>query len=166
MKRAFKNMSRFKLCVFVWVFMIALVRPNVAFVQEDPVVVIVNGIKIVRSEIDEARLRLPERLRNAPLQSVYGMLVNSLVDTKLVAAEARKINLQNDQEVLQQMSRIEDQVLERVFLSSYIQERVTENALANHYKKCTQLQQTSNSYNKLYTKNCKTYKKLKTNPKQ
>ena len=135
MKRAFKNMSRFKLCAFVWVFMIALVRPNVAFVQEDPVVVIVNGIKIVRSEIDEARLRLPERLRNAPLQSVYEMLVNSLVDTKLVAAEAREINLQNDQEVLQQMSRIEDQVLERVFLSSYIQERVTENALANHYKK-------------------------------
>ena len=80
MKRAFKNMSRFKLCAFVWVFMIALVRPNVAFVQEDPVVVIVNGIKIVRSEIDEARLRLPERLRNAPLQSVYEMLVNSLVD--------------------------------------------------------------------------------------
>jgi peptidyl-prolyl cis-trans isomerase C len=109
--------------------------PRLALAQENPVVAIVNDIKILRSEIEDARVRLPERLRNVPLQSIYGMLVNSIIDTKLVAAEARKINLQNDEQVRKRLARVEEQVLERFFLTSYIEKRITEAVLADNYEK-------------------------------
>ena len=128
-------MTSFKICASLFVFALAMAAPQAAIAQEDPVVAVVNGIKIVRSEIEDARLRLPKRLSNVPLQSVYGMLVNSLVDTKLVAAEARKINLQNDKQVRKQLARIKEQILERAFLTSYIEKRITEAALAGHYEK-------------------------------
>jgi len=128
-------MTSFKICASLFVFALAMAAPQAAIAQEDPVVAVVNGIKIVRSEIEVARLRLPKRLSNVPLESVYGMLVNSLVDTKLVAAEARKINLQNDKQVRKQLARIKEQILERAFLTSYIEKRITEAALAGHYEK-------------------------------
>jgi peptidyl-prolyl cis-trans isomerase C len=130
-----KIMTTFKTCGSLFIFALAMAAPQAAIAQEDPVVAVVNGIKIVRSEIEEARLRLPERLSNVPLQSVYGMLVNSLVDTKLVAAEARKINLQNDKQVRKRLARIEEQILERAFLTAYIEKRITEAVLAEHYEK-------------------------------
>lgn len=128
-------MTCFKTFFLLFIFVIEITTPQTAFAQEDSVVAIVNETKIMRSEIEDARMRLPERLRNVPLQSVYGMLVNSLVDTKLVAAEARKINLQNDEQVLKRLTRIEEQILERAFLTSYIEKRITEAVLAEHYEK-------------------------------
>ncbi len=125
----------FRAYISLFIFVMGTIAPYMVLAQEDPVVAIVNKVKILRSELEDARMRLPDRLRNVPLQSVYGMLVNSLVNTKLVAAEARKINLQNDEEVRKRISRIEDQILERAFLESYIEKRITEKVLAEHYEK-------------------------------
>ena len=128
-------MTCFKACISLFIFVIAIAAPQSALAQKDSVVALVNKTKIMRSEIEDARMRLPERLRNVPLQSVYGMLVNSLVDTKLVAAEARKINLQNDEQVRKRLDRVEEQILERAYLTSYIEKRITESILAEHYEK-------------------------------
>ncbi len=134
-----KGLSIIMNCVRVHVsliiFVIGIIAPQMVIAQDDPVVAIVNKVKILRSELEDARMRLPDRLRNLPLQSVYGMLVNSLINTKLVAAEARKINLHNDEGVRKRISRIEDQILERAFLELYIEKRITEKALAEHYEK-------------------------------
>jgi hypothetical protein len=85
---------------------------------------LVQPLDILRSEIDEARLLLPERFRQVPVEDVFGMLVNTLVDSKLVAAEARKVNLHKDAKVVKQMARIEEQILGRAFLVAYIEQRV------------------------------------------
>jgi peptidyl-prolyl cis-trans isomerase C len=128
-------MTCFKACTSLFIFVFVIAINQTALAQEDAVVAIVNDTKIMRSEVEDARMRLPERLKNVPLQSVYGMLVNSLVDTKLVAAEARKINLQNDEQVRKRLVRIEEQILERAFLTTYIEKRITEAMLAAHYEK-------------------------------
>ena len=134
-----KGLSIIMNCVRVHVsliiFVIGIIAPQMVIAQDDPVVAIVNKVKILRSELEDARMRLPDRLRNLPLQSVYGMLVNSLINTKLVAAEARKINLHNDEGVRKRISRIKDQILERAFLELYIEKRITEKALTEHYEK-------------------------------
>jgi len=129
-------MTRFSLASFVFVFALALSGPQAVLAAEDSVVVAqVNGIKILRSDIEDARLRLPERFNEVPLEAVYGMLVNSLIDSKLVASEARKINLHEDASVRKQMVRIEEQVLERAFLTTYIDKRITDKALKEQYEK-------------------------------
>ena len=129
-------MTRFSLTSLVFVFALALTCPPAVLAAEDSVVVAeVNGIKILRADIEDARLRLPERFNDVPVEAVYGMLVNSLIDSKLVAAEARKINLHEDANVRKQMERIEEQVLERAFLTSYINKRITDKALKDQYEK-------------------------------
>ena len=128
-------MARFALRASLLAFALTLSAPVAAQAQEDPVVANVNGIDILRSEIDEARLRLPERFRQVPVEDVFGMLVNSLVDSKLVAAEARKVSLHKDAKVVKQMARIEEQVLGRAFMVAYIEQRITDEALQEQYQK-------------------------------
>jgi peptidyl-prolyl cis-trans isomerase C len=129
-------MSRISLIASLFVFVLSLTAPQASFAAEESVVVAnVNGVKIFKSDIEEARLRLPERFSGVPLEAVYGLLVNSLIDSKLVAGEARKINLDKDPVVRQQLARIEEQVLERAFLTAYIDNRITDEALAEQYQK-------------------------------
>lgn len=128
-------MLRFTLRASLLAFALTLTAPMAVQAQDDPIVANVNGIKILRSDIEEARLRLPERFNGVPLEAVYGLLINSLVDSKLVAAEARKVNLHKEESVVKQMARIEEQVLERTFLLSYIDKRITDDALEMQYEK-------------------------------
>ncbi len=102
---------------------------------DDPVVAIVNGAPIHRSDVEEARGRLPNQFRQIAFQAVFDVLVSSLINTKLVAEKAREQGLHEDDEVKSQMARIEDQILERVFLARYIDGRVTEDVLQERYKK-------------------------------
>ncbi len=128
-------MLRFTLRCSLLALMLTLSAPLAVMAQDDPVVATVNNIKIFRSDLEDARMRLPERFAEVPLEAVFGLLVNSLVDSKLVAAEARKVNLHKDEKVIKQMARIEEQVLERTFLVAYIEQRITDEALEKQYQK-------------------------------
>ena len=103
--------------------------------RDDPVVAIVDGAPIQRSDVEEARGRLPARMRQLPLQVVFELLVDSLINTKLVAGQAREQGLHEEEKIKRQMARIEDQILERAFLVRYIEKRVTEDTLQERYKK-------------------------------
>lgn len=128
-------MTRLSLSTSLFLFALTLAVPQAVFAAKDRVVVAnVNGLEIFRADIEEARLRLPERFNDVPLEAVYGLLVNSLIDSKLVAGEARKINLDKDPDFRKQLARIEEQVLERAFLTAYINKRITDQALAERYE--------------------------------
>lgn len=103
--------------------------------KPDVVVAVVNGVKIMRSEVEEAQSRLPEEYRSFPAEMLFALLVNSLIDTRLMAAEARRQGLEKDAEHVRQMTRIEDQLLERLYLSRAIDSRLTEAALQAHHEK-------------------------------
>ncbi len=102
---------------------------------ENPVSAIVNGEKIFLSDVDEARSRLPQQYQMAPLQAVFPILLDSLINTKLAVAAARKSGLREEEEVVKLLARIEEQVLERAYLSRQIEERITDQLLkASHQK--------------------------------
>lgn len=103
--------------------------------SDDPVVAIVDGAPIQRSDVVEARGRLPAQMRQLPLQVVFELLLDSLINTKLVAEQAREQGLHEEEKIKRQMARIEDQILERAFLIRYIEKRVTEDVLQERYKK-------------------------------
>lgn len=100
----------------------------------NPVVARVNGQEIHRSDVDEARTRLPAQLRGAPAKAIYPLIINSLVDTQLVAAKARASGLQDDPAVKRNLTRIEDQLLERTLLARYLKERLTDDVLKARYE--------------------------------
>lgn len=100
---------------------------------KDPVVATVNGTAIHRSDVEAAREQLPSQYQTFPLEVVFPALVERLIDGKLLVAEGRKDGLAGDPEVKQRMARLEDQVIQNVYLSRAVKERLTDDMLKKRY---------------------------------
>lgn len=92
---------------------------------EDPLVATVNGYEIHLSKVKEAHDRLPQQYRQVPFETIFSGLVDSLIDVRLAATDARAVNLHKEQEFKDKMTRIEEQVLQRMALSRAIKAGVT-----------------------------------------
>lgn len=101
--------------------------------KQDPVVAVVDGAEIRLSEVTEAQSRLPAEYQQLPVQVVFPMLINSLVDTRLMAGQARKIGLHQEAEFKVRLSGVENQLLERVLLARHIEEELTDAKLKARY---------------------------------
>ncbi|HEB79318.1 MAG TPA: peptidylprolyl isomerase [Rhodospirillales bacterium] len=101
----------------------------------DPVVATVNGAEIRLSQVEEARARLPVRFKGLPEGAIYGLLVNSLIDTHLMAAEARRKNLHEGKNFKRQIKRITNQLLERTLLAVRLEQGLSEDAIKKRYDK-------------------------------
>ena len=55
----------------------------------NPVVAMVNGVKIMGSDVETARGQLPEQYRNLPMTQLYQPILNQLIRTKILSAQAR-----------------------------------------------------------------------------
>ena len=69
---------------------------SVAIAADDPVVAIVNGHKILKSELMAARENLPEEYRPVPMEQIFPVLLSSLVDSRLVAVDAKSRKLDKE----------------------------------------------------------------------
>jgi peptidyl-prolyl cis-trans isomerase C len=102
---------------------------------EDPVVASVNGEKIYASDMSAAQVQLPPEYQKIPPSVLFGLLMDSLIDTKLSVAQARREGFDKKAEVVRRLTRIEDQVLQRAYLEEKIEEGMTEDAIKRAYEK-------------------------------
>lgn len=112
----------------------ALAAEEVAGEDEDPVVAIVDGAKIMKSEAVDATSRLPAQFDQFPPDVRIRIVLRSLIDTKLTANEARVRGFHEDPEYVERLAGIAEQLLERMFMLDAIKERITEAALKEHYE--------------------------------
>ena len=61
--------------------------------NEDTIVAKVNGLKIYKSMLVSAQRLLPQQYQKIPLEQIYPALVDTVIDMKLSAADARRRNL-------------------------------------------------------------------------
>lgn len=106
----------------------------VAASATDDVVVRVNGQAITRSDMNAALEQLPVALRSLPEDKVQRLLIKSLIDTKLVAMAARAQGLDKTEAFRRRLARISEQLLERMYMSKLIDEKVTTQALRERYR--------------------------------
>jgi peptidyl-prolyl cis-trans isomerase C len=97
-------------------------------------VAIVNGTEIRRSHVADAYDRLPDQYRSVPLEMLFQPLVSSLIETQLVADDARRLNIHKEERFQRALARIENQLLERALLSRRVEEGMTEKALKERYE--------------------------------
>ncbi len=100
---------------------------------DDPVVATVNGAKIMKSDIDAARESLPEQYRAVPFEQIYPLMLDSMIDSKLVATDARGKKLHNDPEFKKRLERVEEQLLERYAVRKMIEKSLTDAELRKRY---------------------------------
>lgn len=114
----------------------ACVLTGTALAQDvNPVVAMVNGEVIHLSDVEEARALLPAQMQGAPLEAVYGMLTDSLINVRLAAAKAKTLGLEDDPEYKLRMTRIADRVLERLLLTQHIEKKLTDALVQERYVK-------------------------------
>ncbi len=101
----------------------------------DPVVAKVDGQPIHLSDLKEAAQTLPERLRGVPVQTLYPMLLDQLIDGRALVAEARKTKLDQDPSVQRQVAAAEDRALQTAVLTKEVGPSVTDDAVRARYDK-------------------------------
>ena len=102
--------------------------------EEDPVVAVVDGAEIRLSQARAAHKRLPEQYQRVPFEVIFPGLVDSLIDTRLAAASARRDKLHETEEFKVQIAWITDQVLQRLMLSKAMEKLVTDAAVRARYE--------------------------------
>ena len=101
---------------------------------KDDVLAIVNGKEIHRSDVMMARNRLPAQLRELPEEQILPVLINVVIDSRLIADQARKENIAEEPEIKAQMQIVQDMVLEQTLLTRHLQDKITEEALRERYE--------------------------------
>jgi peptidyl-prolyl cis-trans isomerase C len=98
----------------------------------DPVVAIVNGKTLKRSDVVASAQTLPAQYRNQ-VDQLFPQLVDRLIDITLMVDEGRKQNLQNDPDVKAIVAQYEDEAIRQVLLKRFLAGKITDADLKKRY---------------------------------
>jgi peptidyl-prolyl cis-trans isomerase C len=101
---------------------------------DDPVVARVNGIAIHRSDVVMSAQNLPEQFRQMPFEVLFPLLLDRMVDLKILVAAARAQNVQDDPVVKRRVAGLEERIIQEVFLTRQVEKGATEVLLRERYK--------------------------------
>jgi peptidyl-prolyl cis-trans isomerase C len=107
---------------------------------DDPVVARVNGHELHRSDVEMAQRSMPEQYQQVPLPQIYPMLLDQLVGGMLIAEAGRKDKLADDPEVKQRLARLEDRVIQEIYIKRAVQAAATDAKLHEQYDKFVKAQ--------------------------
>lgn len=99
----------------------------------DPVRAIVNGTPIRESEVRDAAKNLPRQYQNLPLEMVTGLILNRLIDRKLMAAEGRRQKLHKTEEVQRLFFDKAEEALQEVYLTRFTEGLITDDKIKARY---------------------------------
>ncbi|GIL38836.1 peptidylprolyl isomerase [Roseiterribacter gracilis] len=98
-----------------------------------PVIAKINGKEVRASEFDAFVAQLPAQLQQMPKDKLYPLIVDEMVATKLISAEAEKANLAKDPEVQQKVANAQTSIMQNVWLQRTIKAQTTDAMLKAKY---------------------------------
>ena len=124
-----KFILQFSTIVFVAIFF-----NFTGYAQNAPIVAQVNQETISLETLIHAINDLPNEIQSQPFLNYYEDLLERLIDVKLIAQEAKKINLLDDASVKAAIEFVTEKILMQAYLAKYAQENITEESLKNSYQ--------------------------------
>lgn len=112
---------------------VALAATTPAPAAEDPVVAVVNGAEIRRSDVANAQSMLPSRYREMALGIVFSHLLNELITTELLAQEAREQGIEDNPAFQRKLALAKARLLEQAALDSRVGEKLDDEAVQRRY---------------------------------
>ena len=113
---------------------LGLVFSSVSYGAGDPVVGIVNGVEIKRSELEAVQKKLPQQYQTAPFEAIFEDLLNSEINSRLTAQDAMSQGMDKDAELLEQLESIKQQLLQRAALQKVLDDGITEKVMQVKYE--------------------------------
>lgn len=100
----------------------------------DPVVARVNATEIHRSDLAAALTTMPPQVQQMQMSQIYPLLLDRMVDMKLLAAAGRAAGLANDPAVKRQVAEAEDHAIQQAYLDSKVKQQITDDSLRKKYQ--------------------------------
>ncbi|MGQ0526736.1 MAG: peptidylprolyl isomerase [Alphaproteobacteria bacterium] len=107
--------------------------PAQAIKPGNPTVAKVDGQEIKRDEVLGFIQTLPTQTRQLPLEQLFPLAVNQVVNAKIINEKSKDVKLDNDPEVQAQMELAKNQIVRGVWLQKMVNEKVTEDRLKKDY---------------------------------
>ena len=105
---------------------------------EDPVVAVVDGTEVRRSDVEAVARALPEQYRQVPFAQIYGMLLDRAIDFRLLANAAQEEDLADEPEVQAALEKARAEVLRDAYIRQEIEQGTTEDKLRARYDELKQ----------------------------
>ena len=102
--------------------------------SEDPVVAVVDGTDVRRSEVEAIARSLPEQYRQVPLPQIYGMLLDRAIDFRLLSNAAEDQDLADDPDVQAALAQARAGVLRDAYVRQRIEAETTDDRLRARYE--------------------------------
>ncbi len=113
---------------------LAMAEGNKGAKDADPVVATVDGQKIRLNDVKTAHALLPGQYRSVPLDRIYAVLLDRVIEAKLLSLAGRKKNLQNAPDVKRRLREMEDRLIQNAYLAKQVDPKITEAALKKRYQ--------------------------------
>ena len=101
----------------------------------NPVVARIDGVELHLSDVEAAQQSLPPQAQKLPLEQIYPMLLDRLVDGALITEAGRKEHLDRDPDVQTRLKRYEDRLVQEAYLNRAIKQSETDDSLKTRYQK-------------------------------
>jgi peptidyl-prolyl cis-trans isomerase C len=101
--------------------------------KTDPLVALVNGERLYRSDVLAAGRGLPpEYLRD--IDKVFGPLLDRAIDLKLLSIAARRAGYANDPKVKAEVRKVEDELIREAMVERLVDNEIDDEALHERYE--------------------------------
>jgi peptidyl-prolyl cis-trans isomerase C len=101
----------------------------------DPILAIVDGAAIRRSDIQAAQRALPAQFQQMPLEMILPMLVDQVINQKLLSLAGRREKIQDEPDLRARVASYEDRLVQNTYLSRKVAPAVTDAAVEARYRK-------------------------------
>jgi peptidyl-prolyl cis-trans isomerase C len=98
------------------------------------VVARIDGTELHLSDVEAAQQSLPPQAQKLPLEQIYPMLLERLVDGELITRAGRKEHLEQNPELQVRLKRYEDRLIQEAYLNQAIKAAETEDQLKERYQ--------------------------------
>jgi peptidyl-prolyl cis-trans isomerase C len=103
-------------------------------VKDGTVYATINGEKLTGKDVNEVIKTLPPQIQEAPSAQILPMLVNQLVNDRLVDAAAVKDGLASDAKVKERLALAEKQIARERYVEKALEGKSTDEALRKKYE--------------------------------
>jgi peptidyl-prolyl cis-trans isomerase C len=94
----------------------------------------VDGTELHLSDVEAAQQNLPAQAQQLPLDQIYPVLLDRMVDGVLVTQAGRKEHLDQDPDLQRRLKRYEDRLIQEAYLTRAIKSAETDDRLKARYE--------------------------------
>lgn len=100
----------------------------------DPVVATVGKEEIKRSDVFAYITTLPEQVRQMPLQTLFPLALDQVLNNKIIGDKATAAKLDADPEVTKMLDQAKDQIVRNLYVERELEKAVTQKELLKAYE--------------------------------